>query len=334
MEPPQLKHEDYTVGWVCALPKEMTAASGMLDELHADLPLPPSDNNTYVLGRIGVHKVAIACLPKGQTGTISAATVATKMYGTFKSIRFGLLVGIGGGVPNDHHDIRLGDIVVSMPTGQNGGVIQWDFGKTTKGAKFERTGALNRPPAVLMTALSKLETIHERDGSKIGEHLRGMATRYPRLGRKYATRPAGEDILFVAEYDHIGSDDACKNCDTSNKVSRPQRDEGEEIAVHYGLIASGNRVMKHGLTRDEISRELDGALCFEMEAAGLLNDFPCIIVRGICDYADSHKNKVWQEYAAATAAALAKELLNVIPASQVTSTRTVEEAIKAGTYAH
>jgi hypothetical protein len=50
-----------------------------------------------------------------------------------------------------------------------------------------------------------------------------------------------------------------------------------------------------------------------MEAAGLMNDFPCLVIRGICDYADSHKNNTWQPYAAATAAAYAKEVLSVIP---------------------
>lgn len=55
-------------------------------------------------------------------------------------------------------------------------------------------------------------------------------------------------------------------------------------------------------------------MCFEMEAAGLMNDFPCLVIRGICDYADSHKNKTWQAYAAATAAACAKDILTIVPA--------------------
>lgn len=90
---------DYTVGWVCALPKEQTAAMAMLDQRHADLPKPPNDHNTYTLGTIGKHNVAIACLPKGKVGTSSAATVATQMISTFPAIQFGLMVGIGGGVP-------------------------------------------------------------------------------------------------------------------------------------------------------------------------------------------------------------------------------------------
>ena len=72
--------------------------------------------------------------------------------------------------------------------------------------------------------------------------------------------------------------------------------------VHYGLMASGNELIKNVMERDRLGQAL-GAKCVEMEAAGLMNDFPCNVVRGICDYADSHKNDLWQEYASATAAA-------------------------------
>ena len=98
----------------------------------------------------------------------------------------------------------------------------------------------------------------------------------------------------------------------------------EDPLIHYGLIASGDQVMRHGATRERLRKELN-VLCFEMEAAGLMDDFPCLVVRGICDYADSHKNKRWQGFAAATAAAYAKELLSVIPGNMVVSTRTAVE---------
>jgi hypothetical protein len=74
--------------------------------------------------------------------------------------------------------------------------------------------------------------------------------------------------------------------------------------------------MKHGSTRDRLAEE-HGIMCFEMEAAGLMDTFPCLVIRGISDYADSHKNKEWQEYAAAAAAAYAKELLCMTPTRQV-----------------
>ena len=132
--------KEYTVGWVCALPKEQTAATAMLDQRHADLPKPPNDHNTYTLGSIGKHNIVIACLPKGKLGTSSAATVATQMVGTFPSIKIGLMVGIGGGIPPK---VRLGDVVVSTPVSQFPGVVQWDFGKAKEGGNFERNWRRN-----------------------------------------------------------------------------------------------------------------------------------------------------------------------------------------------
>jgi len=91
-----LQAQDYTVGWICALPIELAAAQEMLDEeyerpFHDDL-----DPNLYTLGRIDAHNVALACLPAGNTGTQSAATVAARMRSKFTSLRVGLIVGIGG----------------------------------------------------------------------------------------------------------------------------------------------------------------------------------------------------------------------------------------------
>jgi nucleoside phosphorylase len=87
--------------------------------------------------------------------------------------------------------------------------------------------------------------------------------------------------------------------------------------------------MRDAAERDIVSAEFGGVLCFEMEAAGLMNSFPCLVVRGMCDYADSHKNKRWQAFAAGTAAAYAKEVLLVIPPTNVVKIRTVEETIRA-----
>jgi nucleoside phosphorylase len=133
-------------------------------------------------------------------------------------------------------------------------------------------------------------------------------------------------MLFKATYNNVGGR-SCETCSTDNCVVR-QPEEREEVVIHYGTIASGNQVMKAGATRDVVSAKLGGVLCFEMEAAGLMNNFPCLIIRGICDYADSHKNKRWQAYAAGTAAAYAKELLSVIPPSKVVQLLTVEGLIR------
>ncbi|KAF3804322.1 hypothetical protein GCG54_00000674 [Colletotrichum gloeosporioides] len=315
-----LSHEAYTVGWVCALPKEQTAAIAMLDQRHPNIPnmQPPTDTNAYTLGSIGGHNIVIACLPRGQIGVVSAATVATNMVSTFPTIKIGLMVGIGGGVPSNK--VRLGDIVVSSPIGTHPGVVQWDLGKAKEGGNFERTGSLNNPPTFLLTALTKLETTHEMEGSKIDKYLEELGRKFPKLVSKYLRSEALRDVLFKADCAHVDKDDsssssdddeddepdACRFCDKTKAKERRLRD----TRVHCGLIASGNQVIKDAVFRDKLNQDLGGnVLCVEMEAAGLMATFPCLVIRGICDYADSHKNKDWQEHAAAVAAALAKELL-------------------------
>jgi nucleoside phosphorylase len=316
----RLRPKDYTVGWVCALPIELAAASEILDEEYQDLPQDANDTNLYTLGRIGEHNVAIACLPAGQTGNNSAAAVAVQMKSKFTSIRFGLMVGIGSGVPSDEADVRLGDVVISQPYMQHGGVVQYDFGKTTLSG-FIRSGFLNTPPTILLNALAKLQANYFRRRSDLLVHLSALS-RLP----EFARDNTGPDILFESTYNHIRGP-TCKKCSKDRILKRTTRGS-QEIMVHYGTIASGNQVIKDGVTRDRLSSELDGVLCLEMEAAGLINNFPCLVIRGICDYADTHKNKMWQPYAAATAAACAKELLSFIPVAEVAKTHTVDEAIK------
>jgi nucleoside phosphorylase len=326
MDPrPRLTHQDYTVGWICALPLELTSAMAMLDERHSPLVQHPADHNAYTLGRVGEHNVVIACLPAGHTGTNSAATVAAQMRYNFGGIRFGLVVGIGGGVPSTDCDIRLGDVVVSQPGPQNEGVVQYDFGKTMAEGRFVHTGSLNSPPTVLLTALSALQAQHAWQGNRLAEYLRPMNN--PRLRPQFGYPGVEHDQLYEAEYDHLGGA-ACEQCDSSRLVIRPPRETSDAV-IHYGTIASGNQVMRHGATRDRVAREF-GVLCFEMEAAGLMNDFPCVVIRGICDYADSHKNKRWQQYASATAAAYAKELLSIMPTDHLADTSIVAEVIAKG----
>ncbi|KAL7817986.1 ankyrin repeat-containing domain protein [Trichoderma aethiopicum] len=114
-----------------------------------------------------------------------------------------------------------------------------------------------------------------------------------------------------------------KACDTVKIIEREDRDE--PVTIHYGLIASGNQVIKDARLRDKLNASLGGkVLCVEMEAAGLMESFPCLVIRGICDYADSHKNKKWQKYAALVAAAYAKELLMVVPCRAVEQMVTIQ----------
>ncbi|KAF1833407.1 purine and uridine phosphorylase [Decorospora gaudefroyi] len=319
----QLRREDYTVGWVCALPVELAAAQEMLDEEHPDLERDAADNdeNLYALGAVSGHNVAIVCLPAGRIGNNPAAVVATQMRATFKKIRFGLMVGIGGGVPSAEADVRLGDVVASQPHGTFAGVVQYDMGKMTPSG-FERTGSLNSPPQTLLAAVARVRANELRGRSKLLEHV----ARLEGIGKFQRSR-AGLDVLFEATYDHEAGQ-TCDGCIPSRQDARQARDSAEEVLVHYGTIASGNQVMRSAAERDRVSAELGGVLCFEMEAAGLMNSFPCLVIRGICDYADSHKNKRWQPYAAATAAAYAKEVLSVIPPAEVAASRTAEETMR------
>jgi nucleoside phosphorylase len=317
------RREDYTVGWVCALFNELAAAEEMLDEEHETLDgnaNNANDTNIYTLGRIGEHNVVIACLPEGQPGTSSAAAVAAQMKSAFTSIRFSLLVGIGGGVPSVEADIRLGDVVVGRPHKGHGGVVQYDFGKTTPSG-FERTGFLNTAPTVLLNAVAKLRANHLRGKSRVLEYASKLNS-LPSFTRE----DAGPDVLFEADYNHVGGA-ACEQCSKTRMVQRQSRGNQAPV-VHYGTIASGNQVMRDATERDRVSSELGGVLCFEMEAAGLMNSFPCLVIRGICDYADSHKNKRWQAYAAGMAAAYAKEVLSVIQADEVAKSRSADEIVK------
>ena len=292
----------------------------MLDEEHETPEQDENDHNLYAVGRVGGHHVVLACLPAGQTGIGSAATVATQLKATFKQIRFMLMVGIGGGVPSKETDIRLGDVVVSQPNQGHGGVIQYDFGKTTPNG-FERTGFLNSPPQKLLGAVARMRANHLLQKIKLFDHV-SKARHIPEFTRD----KAGPDLLYEASYGHVGGA-SCDRCNADKVVDRKPRNSND-IRVHYGTIASGNQVMRYGTERDQVSKQFGGVLCFEMEAAGLMNNFPCLVIRGICDYADSHKNKKWQPYAAVAAAACAKELLLVILPADVMKIYMVDEAIK------
>ena len=302
-----LDHHAYTVALFCPLEVELSAARYLLDEEHQRLATAADDYNQYILGRMSGHDVVIASLPTGYQANVSAATVATNLSRTFPSIRFRLLVGIGGGVPSRKNDIRLGDVVIGVPTGKHGGIVQYDLGKQTS-TNFEQKGFLLPPPSEWLQALNVMRSNQRVTPSKAPAFLAEMLKRWPRLV-EYKRPPANRDVLFQANYEHVRDQDTCDCCDRARIESRPQRQSSDNPTIHYGLIASGNSVIKNATIRDRISTECGGVICFEMEAAGLMNDFRCIVLRGISDYADSHKNDDWHAYAAVAAAAVAKELL-------------------------
>ncbi|KAL4780654.1 hypothetical protein BJX76DRAFT_364136 [Aspergillus varians] len=308
----------YTVAWICALPLELAVSALMLDEEHnqaADLQ-DSNDPNTYKLGTIGKHNIVLICLPLGTHGAVAAAVLVQQMLRTFPAIQYGLLVGIGGGAPSQSEDIRLGDIVVSTPKNGFGGVIPYDYGKLGAGGNLRCNRTLNKPPPILLSVVSNVKAKSHLGSDVIAKRLNEVRRRTPAVSSHLMYPGLQDDILFDASYEHVGRDqEPCLGrCDGAKWITRPPRASQAPI-LHYGLIASGDKVMKHAQTRDTTARR-HGVLCFEMEAAGVMDTLPSLVIRGISDYADSHKNKTWQGYAGAVAAAYAREILCSAPVTQ------------------
>ncbi|RAL04481.1 purine and uridine phosphorylase [Aspergillus ibericus CBS 121593] len=284
----------YTLAYITALPHELTTAITLLDVLHG-IPQsqPAEDNNAYILGRIGNHNVVMTCLPAGRMGIGAAATVGEGLRRTFAGVRWGVLVGVGGGVSCFHSgeggrkggkEVRLGDVVVGVPGGGWGGVVQYDLGNGE--------GQLNAPPEKLLGYVTMVNCLMRNPKVERNclEEILGE------LGEEYAYPGHVEDRLFCSG----------------------EKRESTLPVVHVGTIASGNTVIGDGVTRDRICSRYKGSiLCFEMEAAGLVNTLPCLVIRGISDYADVHKNDEWRLRAVAAAASYAKALILHIPPEEV-----------------
>jgi nucleoside phosphorylase len=325
----------YTVGWICAITTEYVAAKAFLDREHESLDYgSANDNNVYTLGEMGKHNVVIAQLPKGEYGIAAAASVARDLVRTFPNIRIGLMVGIGGGAPSKKHDIRLGDIVVSAPHNGKGGLFQYNFGKTIQDQEFRTTGFLDQPPGLLRAAMGDIEAEYEMEGHQLDETINTVLGKRLRLRKKYKRPDLDSDQLYQSHIIHLYNDErscevVCGNDESKLVVRRDRSDADDNPAIHYGLIASANQVMKNAVICDRLAAEKD-VLCFEIEAAGLMNHFPCLVIQGICDYSDSHKNEDWQGYAAMAAAAYAKDLLSRIPPNKVEAEKRISDVLSLG----
>ncbi|KAK2007321.1 purine and uridine phosphorylase [Colletotrichum eremochloae] len=274
----------YTIGWICTTTTEYFAAKCLLDEEH-QLP----DN--------------IASRDTGIYATNSSATFARNLPVNFPNIRACLMVGIGGGAPSAKHDIRLGDVVVSTPQDNHGGVLEYDFDGTIQDGVFKVTGSLAPPAAALLSAVSDTRAEFKMMGNGIEETVATVLNRFPWMKGRYSRPSPGTDILYRSHVVFGYGEPPEVNPDAV--VSRPERLNPE---VHYGLIASSIRLMNDATARDRLAVD-HNVLCFETEASRPMSHFPCLVVRGICDYSDSHKNKNWQGYAALTAATCAKAII-------------------------
>ncbi|KAF5676656.1 hypothetical protein FCIRC_6951 [Fusarium circinatum] len=328
------RRDDFEVAIICALTLEADAVIALFDHHWDDsysYGKARGDPNAYSIGVIGQHNVVLAHLPG--MGKVSAGNIAAFCRMSYPNIKLALLVGICGGAPsynNGKGQIRLGDVVVST------GIVQYDFGRRFPD-KFEIKDSLNdipgRPNLEIRNLLSKLMTARE------SEHLKTESWKYMKERCQDAEKPAifpgrSKDLLFPANYRHkhqeslectkcaschYESDPVCDvaltssceemGCDTSQCLQRdnPQGEESYPF-VHFGTFATGDTVMKSAKDRDMIANNTQ-AIGFEMESVGVWEVFPCVVIKSVCDYADSHKSKDWQPYAAACAASYTKGFL-------------------------
>ncbi|RSM13510.1 hypothetical protein CDV31_005808 [Fusarium ambrosium] len=341
------RRDEFEIAIICALPLEYDAVSYTFDEFWDQdgdqYGRARNDPNTYTTGRIGSSNVVLALLSR--MGKTSAASAAASISMSYSGLRMALLVGICGAAPrNGENEILLGDVVISSSVIEYDFGRQYPDKFIRKDTLQDSHG---RPNKDIRSLLVTLETDRGLDRLEQGtvsflRELQAAVSRTKHRG-KYGYPGTLEDTLFETSHrhKHHGSPNcACRDCfNDSDPVcekainspcvnlgcnngpvvdrerlrakQRAERD-GESTAqhptVHIGLVASGDKVMKSAAERDRLSKE-EGVIAFDMEGAGVWEELPCIIVKGVCDYADSHKNKKWQRFAAATAASAAKALL-------------------------
>ncbi|KAL5093224.1 hypothetical protein Trisim1_011029 [Trichoderma cf. simile WF8] len=316
----ELTYDSYTVGWICVLPLEVCAARALLDEEHEPLPPKEIDTNNYFLGKMADHNVVI--IFPGSHSIRATAQIAR----TFPNIRFALMVGVGLGRPklpnsDPRKDIRLGDVVVgAAPVNGVGGVLQYFVDNVAGEPSYKIKPGLNKPPLVLLKAINRLQLDHGFGKGKMWTDIDQVVNLgVPAL--EDAGYPGVEhDRLFNFEYQHSSGED-CSSCDVTQIANRGARKTTRSV-IHLGLIASGSSVMGRTIRVHQYPPKSSekGVTCFDWEVAGLIDTFPCLLIKGICDYADSHKNKIWQPYAAIASAAYAKDLLRVIHPKEVEMT--------------
>ncbi|WQF89869.1 Putative tetratricopeptide-like helical domain superfamily, nucleoside phosphorylase superfamily [Colletotrichum destructivum] len=305
----ELNRALYTVAWIAPLEIEAQAALHMLDERHhGRFTVARGDDYVFHAGTMCGHNVVVATLPAGQEyGTGSAAALAGQLKKSFPNLWFGLLVGVAAGLP-DHRadpprDIRLGDVLVALPVGNSAGLVAYDLGKETGAEGFQplRFGhVLAETETVVRSAIGSIKLRAPHDADALLEHYDGMKHKEHATGT-FADPGIHNDKLY--KINGLGNEE---------EIIRDTRPSADRTRVWYGPIGSGEKLMRNSRQRNEL-RDKYGVIGLEMEAAGTMNRIPVGVIRGVCDYADEHKNKDWQPYAAAMAAAYAKAILCEIP---------------------
>jgi nucleoside phosphorylase len=311
---PLLDFEDYTVVWIAPLEIEAQAALHMLDNIHEGyFPSSYGDDYTYLAGDINKLNIVIATLPPGyRYGVSAAASLATQVRKDFPNIWFGLLVGVAAGLPNlrktPPDDIRLGDVLVGLGAGDRAGIVNYDFGKETdNGFEVMPLGTQARTSRFLSSKINRIKLLsllsQPFDNSFEGYYQQIKDKTHG--NGNFADPGQDKDQLYQTTYNEDNTVNETK------LVERKARPLSARTAVWYGSIGSGDTLMRSAKKRDELRDKFD-LIGLEMEAAGTIDRIPVAVIRGVSDYGDAQKNKEWQPYAAAMAAAYAKHLLNTI----------------------
>ncbi|KAF4999624.1 hypothetical protein FGRMN_2372 [Fusarium graminum] len=302
----------FGVAIFCALPLEADAVETLFDHRWDDngssFGKAAGDANAYSVGTIESHNVVLVRMPG--MGKVQAATAASSCRISFPNVKIALVVGVCGVAPikRGGEEIILGDVIISE------GIIQSDFGRRLPDGFVPKRGildSLGRPSQEIRGVLTQAKGITDRQilTSEMTSYL-NVLCQNPGLHAEYPG--SCQDRLFEASYRHAKDQQPCEQLGCNGVLvprSRLQMIGPNPIpSIHFGLIACSDSVMKCGEERDRQVKEND-VIAFEMEGAGVWEILPCIVVKSACDYADSHKSKIWQQYAAATAAACAKALL-------------------------
>ncbi|EHK18131.1 uncharacterized protein TRIVIDRAFT_44914, partial [Trichoderma virens Gv29-8] len=308
------------------------------------------DYNTYTTGSIGSFNVVILLLPG--TGKAEAASSAASLRSSYPGVKLLFLNGICGGVPNvKGEELLLGDVIISKTVVQYDIGNQYPDVFKIKDTIEERLGRASKDIRGFTTILeTELEShrLEERAAFLLDVIQRKSEEGHQRRRKLYTYPGSSNDKLFEASYRHkhrILPTCECSNgyqeegpvcedsrklscnelgCDYARLVPRSRLEEKKKFemdgnikdaqapSIFVGRVGSGDTVLRSGIDRDRLARE-HGILAFEMEGSGIWDEFPCIIVKGICDYADSHNNTDWQNFAAATAASVVKGLIERYP---------------------
>ena len=277
---------------------------------------------------------------------MNAAVAVARLRASYSNIKLCLLVGICGGVPlaGSSNEILLGDVIISETVVQYDYGRRYPDTFATKthiGEGLSRTSTDVRGLLTFLRSEEGLGRLQQRTWyflHTLQQHaVQTRRNRYNYPGAifdklfepDYRHRHHGSCVCICSQWKQL-SDSVCQEaasvpcsetqCGNVNLVRRERLERRlalemqndvtaiQSPLIFVGRIASGDTVMKSGKDRDRIAKE-QNVIAFEMEGAGFWEELPCLVVKGVCDYADSHKDKSWQPFAAATAAATMRALL-------------------------